>query len=71
MHVKFNRLVGKLFKLKWFSSNYSDCAKKQYDALIQTANNEWKNKFLQFKIFDNRIDSFFTEFEIQMLLGSI
>ena len=29
----------------------------QYDALIQSANSEWKDKFLQFKIPDDRINS--------------
>ena len=60
--AKFSRLVDKLYELKWFSSKDSDCAKKYYDALIQSSNSEWKDKFLRFKIADDRIDSFFAEF---------
>ena len=60
--AKLSRLVGKLHELKWFSFKDSDCAKKQYDALIQPSNSEWKDKFLPIKIADDRIDSFFAEF---------
>ena len=74
--AKFSRLVGKLCDLKWFYSKDSYCARKQYDVLIQSANSEWKDEFLQFKINDDRIYSFFYRvhprlFKIQMLLGSI
>ena len=58
----FSRLVDKLHKLKWFFSKDSNCTKKQYDALIQSANSEWKDKFLQFKIIHDKINSFLAEF---------
>ena len=58
----FSRLVDKLYKLKWFFSKDSNCTKKQYDALIQSANSEWKDKFLQFKIIHDKINSFLAEF---------
>ena len=60
--AKFSCLVGKLYEPKLFCSKDSDCAKKQYDTLIKSANSEWKDKFLQFEISDDSIDSFFTEF---------
>ena len=60
--AKFSHLVEKLCELKWFSSKDSDYAKMWYDALIHSANSEWEDKFLQFKITDDRIDSFFVEF---------
>ena len=49
-------------KLKWFSSEDFHCAKNQYGALTQFANSEWKDKYLQIKITDDRIDSFFAQF---------
>ena len=55
-------MVGKLYEPKLFFSKDSDCAKKQYDTLIKSVNSEWKDKFLQFEISDDSIDSFFTEF---------
>ena len=56
----FGRLVDKLFESKWLSSEKSDLAKKEYDTLIQSANQELKDKFLGFKS-EGRIDSFFGE----------
>ena len=44
--AKFWRLFDKLYELKWFSYEDSDCAKKQYDTLIQSANSELKDKSL-------------------------
>ena len=58
--AKFSCLVDKLYKLKRLYSKDYDCAKKQYDTLIQFANCEWKDKFLQFNIADDRIYSFST-----------
>ena len=56
----FGRLVDKLFESKWLSSEKSDLAKKEYDTLIQSANQELKDKFLGFKS-EGRIDIFFSE----------
>ena len=60
--AKFSCLVDKMCKLKWFSSKDYDCTKKQYDASIQSSSSEWKNKFLQFKIANDRINSLIAEF---------
>ena len=60
--AKFSCLVDKMYKLKWFSSKDYDCTKKQYDASIQSSSSEWKNKFLQFKIANDRINSLIAEF---------
>ena len=60
--AKFSCFVDKMYKLKWFSSKDYDCTKKQYDASIQSANSEWKDKFLQFKITNDRINSLIAKF---------
>ena len=58
----FDRLVDKLYNLKWITAKDVDEAKKEYFKFITAVQNEHKDAFLTFDENKVRLDSFFCDF---------
>ena len=58
----FNRLVNKLYNLKWVTAKDADEAKKEYFKFITAIQSEHKGAFLTFDENKVRLDSFFFYF---------
>ena len=58
----FDRLVDKLYNLKWIIAKDADEMKKEYFKFITTVQNEHKDAFITFDENKVRLDSFFCDF---------
>ena len=58
----FDRLIVKLYKLKWTTAKDADEAKKEYFKFITAVQNEHKDAFVTFSENKVRLDLFFCDF---------
>ena len=69
--LKFSKLVEKLVYLKRTTSQISDNATEQFMKMISEVVPKYKDKFLEFKKYEHRLDTFFSKFLLEKCYESL
>jgi hypothetical protein len=56
--LKIGSLVERFHTLKWITASQADCAKLQYEEFLISVHHEYRDKFLEFNMNDDRLDAF-------------